>query len=210
MWSWPYLMLDALLAHAALLDKLGQDYYALPATTRGSGLADLHDVGLPLERRERYGQWYYAASFTRVKPLAHTPGGFTRRFAAADAAERLAGKKMSVNFASGPDRSVFAQSNTLLPDELVWYAVGDGDEIARLLNQYVWFIGKKRDYGYGQLMLYSNSQRWLVEAWPADWSERNAEGQLTRHLPAKTGPLLPVRPPYFLDANHAPCEACQL
>ena len=89
-----------------------------------------------------------------------------------------------------------------------WWAIGDGAEVSRLL-QGVRYIGKKRAYGYGQVL------RWQVEEATVDRSVF-ADGVPQRSVPRTertaglVAPEAPVLyhgfyPPYYDFRNQADC-----
>lgn len=208
-----FIHLDSLLARAALLEKFGSEFYSLPMISRGTPAEELIHPNLPLERRERAGQWYWACSWADVEKiaLAHTGDGWVKGFAANDAG-RYVGKR-TVQLSKGPDKLYNMPIHLTTVSELSWYAMGNPDEIRRLLNENYQAIGKKNAYGNGQLEFYDDGNRWKVEAWHSDWSERDGEGKLTRGIPledtfsadSKTA-IYGVRPPYHVAANQIRLE----
>jgi hypothetical protein len=91
------------------------------------------------------------------------------------------GGKFSIDPASGRWRARMIPRPALIADRLASRCVGDGDEIARLLQK-VTHIGKRRSSGGGLI------ERWTVETGqPWKWIEN---GRLTRSAPAELGPRL--------------------
>ena len=78
--------------------------------------------------------------------------------------------------------------------ELHWYALGDRDEVARLL-QFVPGVGKLCHHGWGYV------ERWIVE--PMGPMERDR--WMARHLPAERGRIMSVRAPHHHRHRRAPC-----
>ncbi|MBK8188872.1 MAG: hypothetical protein IPK79_00295 [Vampirovibrionales bacterium] len=201
-----WIAVDALIQRAYLLDKFGAEFYQLPTLTAGSPASDLMDCALPLESRQRGGHQYWAASWCDVQSmqLQQDASAWVRQFSDADGVSYLHDKARRINTTAGRDKAYNMPIHLRTLDECVWYVVGDIAEIDRLLNGYIHAIGKKAAYGNGALQEYATGQYWRVEAWPHDWSERDAEGRLTRGLPATTldnAEIYGVRPPYFVRAN---------
>lgn len=211
--SWgTYIHLDSLLLRAVLLERHGAGYYTLPPVTPSTPPAKLETTGVPLERRERGGVWYWACSWADVEAasLKEAETAWIRSYPNHDAITYLDGKRLLVKSWQGPDKLYNTPVYVQVVDELVWYAAGDRAEIARLLETYYPAIGKKAAYGQGQLEFYPDGSRWQIDPWPQDWSERDGDGRLTRGLPAildTAFPLdmvrAPVRPPYYCLANFA-------
>lgn len=207
----PWLKLDALLQRAMLLEQYGPDYYALPTLHQDTQEKDLIFPTLPLERRERNGIWYYACSWCNADAhaLAYDKSAWVRQYPDKDASEYLdSSKRNLIKNWQGPDKDYNVPVHGLIADQFTWYAVGDKEEIERLLSYYN-AIGKKSAYDFGHLCQYEDGRTWIVESWPHDWSEVDGEGLLTRGLPY-SGASFPldmkryaVRPPYHCLANYA-------
>lgn len=220
-WYEYFMPLDSLVQRSVMLERHGRDYYALPTITPSTPLGDLETPVIPIERRQRGQVWYYAASWANVKGVAleNYVSAWVRQYPEKEALHygRHTGKgQLIIKTWQGPDKLYNMPVHALVVDELVWYAVGDGDEIARLLETYYHAIGKKSAYGYGQLCEYDDGRKWQVEAWPEDWSERDGSGALTRGVPPEIKPggafspmdmrRYAVRPPYHVQANYALLE----
>lgn len=78
--------------------------------------------------------------------------------------------------------------------EVYWYALGDRDEVARLLGL-VPGLGKLCHHGWGHV------GRWIVE--PMGPEERDR--WMDRHMPAEGGRPLPVRAPHHHRHRRVPC-----
>lgn len=205
-----WLMLDSLIYRAALLDRLGEEYYVLPPLSPAS--TELLDVPVPLARREvgtswyyapspgpianpiawarqEAGMvWYYACSWANVEAssLGQHVTNWVRGYPATDAVHYLSGKgRLLIKTWQGEDKLYNMPLHCYTVEGLTWYAVGDLAEIKRLLETYYLAIGKKSAYGQGQLAYYPDGSRWRVEPWPEDWSEIDGDGQQTRGLPIK-------------------------
>lgn len=201
-----WIMVDAMIQRAYLLDKLGADFYALPTINAGTPASELIACDLPLESRMLGGSQYYAASWCDVEEaqLQQSESAWVRQFSDADGVAYLSSKAKRVNTTAGLDKAYNMPIHLRTLIECTWYAVGDIAEISRLLNSYMHAIGKKAAYGNGALQEYTDGCHWQVDAWPHDWSERDAAGRLTRGLPATSldnASIYGVRPPYFVRAN---------
>lgn len=202
-----WLMLDSLLYRAALLDRLGEEYYILPPLSPAD--TELLEAEVPLVRRETGGIWYYACSWANVEAasLGQHVTNWVRGYPATDAVEYMNKKgRLLIKTWQGDDKLYNMPMHCYTVESLSWYAVGDQDEIKRLLETYYPAIGKKSAYGQGQLAYYPDGSRWRVEPWAEDWSEVDGEMRRTRGLPMSVEvgawPLdmvrCGVRPPYYL------------
>lgn len=222
-WYDPWMPLDSLLYRAALIEWYGEDYYHLPTLSPSAPLADIIPIGIgvPLERRERHGIWWWACSWADVyrATMAKCDGFWVRQHPHEDAGtyvEHRGRGNLIVKTWKGPDKLYHTPVSALIVDELTWYAYGDSAEIGRLLETYYAAIGKKAAYGFGQLCEYPDGCRWKIEAWREDWSERDGDGRLTRGVPPDGGDFHlsrlrrhGVRPPYWAHANAALLELPQ-
>lgn len=206
-----WIMVDAIIQRAYILDKLGADFYALPAINAGTPASDLIACDLPLESRTHGGHQYWSASWCDVQALQfqQSESAWVRQFSDADGVAYLSSKAKRVNTTAGLDKAYNMPIHLRSLDDCTWYAVGDIAEIDRLLNSYVHAIGKKAAYGNGALQEFPDGRHWQVEVWPHDWSERDAAGNLTRGMPATSldhASIYGVRPPYFVRANQCLLE----
>lgn len=207
--------LDGLLARAVLIEKLGEDFYNLPTVTRNTPIDKIMLAELPLERRERNKQWYWACSWadTRLQMTTYSLSGWVRSYPKNDQTHFIAGKKQTYDAKAGADKPYNMPVRLTSAPELTWFAVGDGDEIRRLLNDHYDAIGKKTAMGNGQLEYYSDGTLWQVTQCAKDYSERDENDNLTRALPIdKTFDLggnielVGIRPPYHAAINMFLCE----
>ena len=208
-----WLKLDSLLLKAVLMELHGAAFYALPSLTPATPAEQLqYPEAMPLARRERHGEWYYACSWADVPAATlHTEASaYTRRFseqAARRYGDHRGRGRFVVHTGKGADKAMAETIRLRTISELVWYAVGDAVEIKRLLESRYAAIGKKEAQGCGQLSAYENGERWHVAEVEEDFSEHDAQGNLTRGLPVLEGGVLyPVRPPYYVRANYVPLE----
>lgn len=204
-----WLKLDSLLLKAALVEKYGAAFAALPPIFPSTPAEQLEYPDMPLERRERHGQWYYACSWADVEAatVQTFASAYVRRFSEQAVRKYASNRRLVVHTGKGADKSVQEVVRWRIVSELTWYAVGDIAEIKRLLEAHYSSIGKKESQGCGQLCPYPNGDLWRVEASSSDYSERDATGKPTRGLPvARGGVLYPVRPPYYVRADYALLE----
>lgn len=208
-----WIKLDSILLKAVLIEKYGAAFATLPPVFPSTPLTALeYPDTMPLARRERAGQWYYACSWADVEAatVQTTASAFVRRFseqAVRRYAEQPDRGRLTVHTGKGADKSVQEVIRLRQVTELTWWAVGDLAEISRLLATYFHSIGKKESQGCGQLCAYSDGALWRVTVAPADYSEQDAAGKLTRGLPVERGGrVYPVRPPYYVRANYVMLE----
>lgn len=118
----------------------------------------------------------------------------------------------SVNIAAGAYKGVDLAFEGVWADHVTWYAFGDRNGVAELLER-VTHLGKKHNLGWGRV------KAWTVESGPGDidWETmRWTTGgrQLVRPMPVlwthavdADGPALrrSVRPPYWLPSRLVTC-----
>lgn len=158
----------------------------------GEDYAGLIYPPLPLERRGAGDRWYYACSFAQGEPAGEYVAYWHRRFD--DFREQYLdlGRRSKVVTRKGPYKGYRTPLVVMLVPELTWYCVGRLEDIRELLRG-VTAIGKKRSQGYGFV------REWLVEPWPEDLSQ-------LRPLPAESGTVIGIRPPYWHHKNQFPCR----
>jgi CRISPR type IV-associated protein Csf3 len=160
---------------------------------------------LPLERRvpaHDSGAWYWAVSLGQYEASKEYIYYWHRRFAADR--ERyldLSGKKSGrINTAAGYMKAYRHPAPVIVTPEITWYAVGDADELMRMLRKISW-MGKNRSQGFGWVA------DWLVEPCEADYSEYWRDGRRMRDLPTtkeKAEGFEGIRPPYWVRRNRYP------
>lgn len=171
----------------------------------GAHEKDWPDAVLPLERRvpdHDPGAWYWAVSLGQYTVQGEYIFHWHRRFAANR--ERyldLSGRKSGrINTAAGYMKVYRHPVPVILTPEITWYAVGDSDELRRMLAKVSW-IGKNRSQGFGLIA------EWRVEPWSEDWSERGPDGRIMRDLPVpedQAEGVEGIRPPYWHRRNTYP------
>jgi CRISPR type IV-associated protein Csf3 len=142
---------------------------------------------LPLERRGSGDAWYWACSFACGKATTEEMVHWHKRADQTDAETVVdfQGRRGVINTKSGFYKGYRMPLITYLCPKLIWYAVGDPLEIARMCNQ-ITHIGKKRSQGYGRV------SEWSVALMDTDLSSLRA-------IPATEGQPMGIRPPYWLS-----------
>lgn len=192
-----YLYIDSILSAVVMR----QEYGWLEATAANTCIRPVRD--LPIAKRGSGDLWYYAASVAQWQGAVSHQTHYWTKSLDMDATFRLsATEHKRVLIAGGPYKGwrmpVFCRHAL----SVHWYVVGGMAEIRELLA-HVPSIGSERARGYGSVL------RWDVAPWHADWSERGAAGQVMRCLPAASGVLRGIRPPYWLRENQTTCEVPQ-
>lgn len=197
----PYLPLDGILLYQAFRMRHGPQVRTLPGTF--SGDVEEH-VAMPLEIRGQGDVWYYACSFAYPQPwwFAEGQDHWNKRFDQSYVSlVDFQGRRGKIHVGQGRYRSYHMPVFYRVAPKVTWYCVGDSKGIESLLYG-VSHLGKKRSQGWGEVM------EWEVQHWAHDWSERDAEGRLTRALPAEVNGGVPLdlklyglRPPYWDRQN---------
>ncbi|MGQ9824635.1 MAG: hypothetical protein ACUVSK_06500 [Desulfotomaculales bacterium] len=195
----PWFPLDSILAYAYMLANYPHKLYS------DSLLLDLLP-DLPLQKRGKGDDWYWACSFNVAKPIGEYVTYWHKRFD--DHYEKyldFCGRCGRVSTVSGKYRSYRMPLVIQLFDYLEWFAFGDPDAIMGLCR-FISHIGKKTSQGYGAV------ERWEFQSTKEDWSE-NRGSELTRPVPASLAPpdaqgILTecgIRPPYWYTGNWRLC-----
>lgn len=191
-----YLPIDGILYAAAMRLKHGPEILTTPGQA-----TDAESILLPLDCREKDGEWFYAASFAQWE-APHTDGQsfWVKRFDPqhSDLVD-FRGKRGKVIVEQGRYKAYHMPIYYRHALEVSWYVVGDKSQIERLL-QIVTHIGKKTAQGNGRI------NRWCVESWPADCSLRNDAGKPMRAIPQSGGILYGIRPSYWDSKNQVECQ----
>lgn len=195
-----YLPLDGILYASMIRQTFGAEEVTIPGDMAQWGGGH---VSVPLQRKAQSGQWFYACSFADWGARWVDDRGFwVKRFDQAysdmiDFGGRAGRVDTSAGTYKGYNMPVFARHALCVR----WYAVGDMQRVSDLLAD-VTHIGKKPAQGWGRV------NGWEIEPWPDDWSVRRG-GQLTRAVPAvpaASGMLYGIRPPYWRAGNQCLCE----
>lgn len=171
----------------------------------GAREEDWPDAELPFERRvpeHDPSAWYWAVSLGQYTAQREYVYYWHRRFAAAR--ERyldLSGRKSGrIDTKAGFMKTYRHPVPVVLTPEITWYAVGDADELRRMLQKATW-IGKNRSQGFGWIA------EWLIEPCEADYSEYGPDGRRMRDLPTTIDSaegVEGIRPPYWHRRNRYP------
>lgn len=188
-----FIPLDSILFSVAMRERYGvQD-----VTVSGGKQNEKADVELPFERREKFGEWYYACSFGQwPESLADGCDHWNKKFDSKYIEYLEWQGKLVIN--RGKFRAYHMPVFYRHALSISWYAVGNREQIERLLGC-VTHIGKKHSQGWGRIL------KWSIKQTKEDWSE-NKDGKLMRSLPAETGILYGVRPSYWLRENQVECK----
>lgn len=192
-----YLPLDGLLAWAARA--------ARGATGGLRADESVEDEPLPLARRGQGGDWYWAASCAVCHWRARDAVHWNKRWNLPQS-HRIdwRGRAEKIVYTGGAYKAYHQPLYLLLTDRLVWYAVGDGAAVERLLRL-VPGVGKKTGMGFGALV-----DGFTVEPWGEDWSEVR-DGVPMRPIPLLDGETTTaggwygIRPPYWHPAQRRRC-----
>jgi CRISPR type IV-associated protein Csf3 len=198
------LPLDGILSYAAGREQLGEDFYHLDPRT------DYVPIDLPLEKRGAGERWFWAASFALWgDEAAEGTDHWNKRFddQRAETFADFGGRKAQVVTSQGRFRSYHMPVPTFSVGRMEWFAVGDGEEVRRLLAG-VTHVGKKTSQGFGRI------REWQVEEAAEDWSVWK-DGRLTRAVPTGSPELAGAtlydlrlcgfRPPYWLPQHQTAC-----
>ena len=143
----------------------------------------------------------HAASFALVKKAGEETAYWHKRLDAQLAEEYVdfCGRRGRVNTTSATYKAYRMPLNIIMTPEVIWYAVGDRNEIESLLEE-IPALGKKTSQGFGQVT------EWVVEGIEEDWSLWK-DGQLMRSIPDPEGDSeWGVRPPYWFPPNIVRCR----
>lgn len=210
------LSIDAPLLYAVKLEESGEAFFEPRGNDEIATSTAEPDPQMPLAVHRAGDTWCYAASLAELHGHFGTERKhWNKRVDEAEAlalAERrgLATRRGKVNLSSGEFKSYHQPLYVEVVDRLVWYAVGDADEVRRLLTTHVRGLGKKRNSGHGAVA------EWTVEevGMPADRWMWRPNGEPARAIPTRmlddwTGETawLGFRPPYWLAANQTWCAA---
>lgn len=211
-----YLPIDGILLNLACQRAYGQ----LPTSLKPMQLPEFDPAVSPLQII-RYGDgdsdWIYQASFARWGDRALSQDFFTRRHNITEA-EIFTSRKWETG--RGEYRNVYHKFEQIHDHFIEWLVVGDGEEIADLLQDCP-SIGKYRHKGRGQVLKWQMIE---VPLTVSQWDEMRhrfafvSDGNPLRALPmrlAKSNRLnvslsarlgrMAVRPPYWYHGNYEDC-----
>lgn len=209
------LSLDGLLAYQVLRKHFGDEFYTLPDPKE-----ELRFARLPLEMRGKPSKkieamqtgdiwqsrtvqddscWYHACSSAQIAVKGRDTQYWNKRFdTQAELSKHLdfGGRVEKILIEQGRYKAYHMPLPTMVTDKVVWYAVGDSEQIADFLCP-IMAMGKKRVQGNGHVL------RWTIEPMAEDYSEWR-DGVLMRPIP---GPLAHSMTP--LDMQHIAYRAPQ-
>lgn len=180
-----------------------------PTSEQVKNTQEIVDKKMPLLKAEINGEWYWATSSPCYRILNEQIDRYRKRWNPGVDSPEPNWKKRKAKWSS----SEGAEKNYDLPlylrtaSMIVWYAVGDRDKIQTLLNNCKG-IGKKRAYGYGQVI------SWDVVSIDSDYHLWR-EDKLMRSVPLNNLPTNRIvdcniqkwgwRPPTWLNENIITC-----
>lgn len=151
--------IDGILAYAFMREKLGDEEFTL-SQHRNDLQAPVE--GLPLERVEWNGHWWYAASSPIYDERAENTVYYHRRFDAYHAERHMTPRKTGkIQTAAGSFKNARLMIVQHVTDRIEWHVVGDEAEIMRLL-QSITHVGARVASGFGRV------RRWSAEPGDAD------------------------------------------
>ncbi|MEM3480656.1 MAG: hypothetical protein QXP84_07665 [Candidatus Korarchaeum sp.] len=193
----PWLHFDGILAHMALRDALGPGYFDLPSKAAiGWEKIVEKKSPLPLAKFCVEGDCIFKASVALFETEGFQLTTIYKRFFEAKAHEIRKAKKVDV--VRGPFRSWALRLPYVPSKKAVFYAVGDEEEIGKLLR-HLPGLGKKTAIGFGE-----------IRSFTIERSEDNSlvmDGIAMRPIPVKMlrsfseAFLLACSPPYWLREN---------
>lgn len=193
------LHLDSMLAYGWMAENHPDELRTNSAATDRMIEADLSGV---LTRRGEGEAWYWACSQGVFGQLAEQIEYFHKRIDPMRAEKYVdfEGRRGRVVIAGGPYKAWRHPVVVRLTAQVTWYCVGDGEEIERMLETHVHYIGKYRGRGYGLV------REWVVEPWEHDWSVWGPDGEPMRPIPHEEGTeMCRLRPPYWVPGNQQLC-----
>lgn len=192
-----FLPFDGILYYFACQQKYGFQEYTLP------GINPKIDVILPLKRVNNKNEWFYSASWAyplQAWFLSESVCNWTKSFDLNYSDLTKFKNKAKVENKKGKYKSYNMPVFYKVTDKIIWYVVGDKEEIASIL-QFAQSIGKKTSQGWGRV------KKWAVEEIKEDWSIRK-DGKLTRGVPVSYDKNTPgqiinygFRPSYWQKEN---------
>lgn len=168
------------------------------------------DPGLPLAREGNPSCYFYRASAWEIPAGEVCLDGLVRTTSWLEwAAEWVSGRPVEVG--RGRYRQFREQFEVIAAPEVVFYAEGDVDRVAAVLDR-AWrggylALGPMRRMGYGVVIGVE------VEVTADDFSVVGPDGWVARHVPAAFAPpgakglrgLVPCRPPYWYLPRSVEC-----
>lgn len=168
----------------SLLEWLILDRFNLtvpnPDTEQVEATRPIIETEMPLLKTEIGSEWYWATSSPCYQIINEQIDRYRKRWnPGIDSPEPNWGKrKAKWSGSEGAEKNYDLPLYLRLTPAISWYVIGDKEKIEKLLQDCKG-IGKKRSYGYGQII------RWEVELHGEDWHLWRNENQLMRPIPIK-------------------------
>lgn len=166
------------------------------------------DKEMPLLKTAIGGDWYWATSSPCYQIFNEQIDRYRKRWSPGiDSPEPNWGKrKAKWSGSEGAEKNYDLPLYLRLTPAICWYVLGDKERIENLLQDCKG-IGKKRGYGYGQII------KWEVQANGEDWHLWRNKNQLMRPIPIASVDRVcdfailnwGWRPPAWLHTNRAQC-----
>lgn len=163
---------------------------------------------MPLRLGDLQGEWYWQVSAPHYQYSTEINDCFHKRWDCQEQHLDWQGKRAKWSSSEGHTKSWTVPIRLRDPRRIDWFAFGDRDELARLLN-WVMGLGKKK---CGQIA------DWQIQAVHHDWHLLGNQGQLMRSIPleiVQSGAIaMPNsfkilnwawRPPAHLPSNFTKC-----
>lgn len=193
--------IDGILAYWHVREQLGEEQFALTSVD-SSAMEPVTD--LPLAKTEWQGEWWYQCSSPIYATRAEFLRYYHRRFDIGAAQQYLQPQRGRVETKAGPFKAYRLSARVIVTPEVQWYAVGDSEEVRRLLRRCS-AIGAKVGQGFGRV------QAWTVETLRelppyGGASDRPIPAEYARQIGAE-GPMLlwGLRPPGRIRENLCVC-----
>lgn len=189
------LFLDSIVRTACVKDKLGSAYYDLPRFEKSKEVSELAHVTLPIMRV----RGAFLSSEARYYIDKTITDKWRKRFNEMEAEQY---KEIRTYRVDGG-----AYKNYNMPIELTypkggtisWIVIGIQDELQRLLDQHIKFIGKKGSQGWGEVSRWEivPTTKKGVRLFPAELFKRLSDQEIYYHET--------VNPPYNNKKNIKKC-----
>ena len=190
--------LDGVLYYHAMREQHGVQEFTQPGQDHAVRATA---VSLPfLRHREETPQWFYACSWAQW-PERYASGmtHWNKRLDVPEA-RFLESRSARIDTKSGRYKAYHMPLYYRHARSVFWWVVADPQWLRRMLG-WVVALGKKTQMGWGAV------SRWEVAPAPADYSIRDAAGELVRAVPSAAGTAhMGYRPSYWLPKNQALCE----
>lgn len=137
-----YFYFDSILAAAVVKEKYGENYYDIKPTEK-----ELKKIELPLEMK--YGVWCGSVGFGENREYI---GSWSKRWDDKnDDIVRFGKGKERIDIRSGQFKNYHMPLVIKSYKNIVFYARGEYEEIINLLNNHIYYVGKKASQGYGEI-----------------------------------------------------------